>query len=236
MQRHFDLIETMVDIGAVLRYVRDHAIKAGVVRMSYHVVPQFEDPTSATTAVYAHGFSDEWLRLYDNQDFRETDPIPARVMDYGSLMTWRDAMTWKPNTPEQEAYFAKMEEFGLIHGFGLPLYGRNGRDGYASFDFERHVDEVPAPEVGLVRSLAQAGHQRISILVEWEGQRLQLSERETEVLSWVARGKSISSIATILSLSPDTVKTYSKRIYAKLEVTDRVGAVIKALRLGLVKV
>ena len=25
-------------------------------------------------------------------------------MDYGSLMTWRDAMSWKPNTPEQEAY------------------------------------------------------------------------------------------------------------------------------------
>lgn len=236
MQRHFDLLETMVDIGAVLRYVRDHAIEAGVVRMSYHVVPQFENPTSATTAVYAHGFSDEWLSLYDEPWFRDADPIPARVMDYGSLMTWGDAMMWQPNTPEQMAYIARMQEYGLVHGFGLPLYGRNGRDGYASFDFDRHVDEVPAQDVGLVRSLAQAGHQRISILVEWEGQRLQLSERETEVLNWVVRGKSVNSIATILSLSPDTVKTYSKRIYAKLEVSDRVGAVIKALRLGLVKV
>ena len=35
----------------------------------------------------------------------------------------------------------------------------------------------------------------------------------------------------ILDLSPDTVKTYSKRIYVKLDVTDRVGAVVKALRL-----
>jgi DNA-binding NarL/FixJ family response regulator len=32
------------------------------------------------------------------------------------------------------------------------------------------------------------------------------------------------------------VKTYSKRIYAKLEVTDRVGAVVKGLKLGLVKI
>ena len=32
------------------------------------------------------------------------------------------------------------------------------------------------------------------------------------------------------------VKTYSKRIYAKLDATDRVDAVVKALKLGLVNV
>ena len=63
-----------------------------------------------------------------------------------------------------------------------------------------------------------------------------LSERELEVLTWAARGKTTQAIATILDLSPDTVKTYSKRIYAKLDASERVGAVLKALRLGLVKV
>lgn len=236
MQRYFDTLETMVDIGAVLVYVRDLAIEAGAARMSYHVVPPFGNPTSRTAAIYAHGFSDEWFALYDQELFRAEDPIPDRVMEFGSLMTWQDAMIWKSNTPEQEAYFSQMEQHGLTHGFGLPLYGRNGRDAYASFDFLRHVDEVTPQSVGLVRSLAQAGHQRISILAEWKGEGPNLSEREIEVLSWVANGKSVSSIATSLDLSPDTVKTYSKRIYAKLNVTDRVGAVLKALRLGLIRV
>ena len=236
MQRHFDHIETLVDITAVLTYVRDHALEAGAVRMSYHVSQPFDNPTSATTVVYAHGFDPAWLSLYENREFRLTDPIPERVMQFGSLMTWQDAMGWKPNTPEQDAYFGLMRDHGLEHGFGLPLYGRNGRDGYASFDFGSHVDTFAPESVGLVRSLAQAGHQRISIIVEHKYEGPVLSERETEVLSWAARGKSASSIAAILDLSPDTVKTYSKRIYAKLDVSDRVGAVVKALRLGLVKI
>lgn len=236
MQRHFDHIETLVDIGNVLTYVRDLALEAGAVRMSYHVTPLFENQTSMTTVVYAHGFAPEWLDLYEKEEFRLTDPIPERVMEFGSLMTWLDAMDWKQNSQAQLSYFEWMRKFGLIHGFGLPLYGRNGRDAYAAFDFERHVDEVDQASVGLVRSLAQAGHQRISILVERKSTGPALSAREVEVLSWVARGKSLASIATILDLSPDTVKTYAKRIYAKLDATDRVGAVVKALKLGLVSV
>lgn len=236
MQLHFDTIETMVDISAVLTYVRDLALEAGAVRMSYHVAPLFQTQTAMTTVVYSHGFDPEWLELYDREEFRLTDPIPERVMEFGSLMTWLDAMGWKENTPAQTRYFERMREFGLVHGFGLPLYGRNGRDAYAAFDFEKHVDEVDPEAVGLVRSLAQAGHQRITILVERKTPGPVLSEREMEVLTWAARGKSHNSIATILGLSPDTVKTYSKRIYAKLDATDRVGAVVKALKLGLVNV
>ena len=134
MQRHFDHIETLVEISEVLTYVRDQAIKAGAARMSYHVTPAFNQQTSRTAAVYAHGFSDEWMALYAKEEFRLTDPIPGRVMEFGSLMTWQDAMSWQPNTPDQEAYFAKMKEYDLVHGFGIPLYGRNNRDAYASFE------------------------------------------------------------------------------------------------------
>ncbi len=235
MQRHFDRIETLVDIGTVLTYVRDLAVEAGVARMTYSITPLFGHPASSIVDVFSHGIDEGWLALWDDEEFRLSDPIPDRVMDFGALMTWQDAMGWRPNTPSDLSYFGLMRKFGLIHGFGLPLYGRNGRDGYASFDFLRHVDEVDPESVGLVRSLAQAAHQRISILVDRKYDGPTLSEREAEVLTWAARGKSTNSIATILDLSPDTVKTYSKRIYAKLEATDRVGAVIKALKLGLVK-
>ena len=174
--------------------------------------------------------------MCENEEFRQSDPIPDRVMEFGALMTWEDAIGWKENSPEQVLYLDCMRDFGLIHGFGIPLYGRNGRDAYAAFDFLCHVDEVDPDAVGVVRGLAQASHQRISIIVEHKYEGPTLSERETEVLTWTARGKSIRSIAMILDLSPDTVKTYLKRIYAKLDASDRVGAVVKALKLGLVNV
>ncbi|MFU7528881.1 helix-turn-helix transcriptional regulator [Qipengyuania sp. ASV99] len=236
MQWYFDQIDALHDIEAVLRFAREICVKQGVVRMSYHVTPPFDGPTSSTTVVYTEGFSAEWLEMYEQEEFRASDPIPRRVMQSGSMMSWADAIAAGPNTPENEAYFAAMRQFGLIHGIGVPLYGPRGRAAYASFDFDRPVPELSDDQLGTVRSVAQAGHQRICILIDESSDTPSLSEREIEVLTWAARGKSVGAIATILGLSPDTVKTYSKRIYAKLDVTDRVGAVVKALRLGLVRV
>lgn len=236
MQRFFDRIDALGDIGAVLQYARDVCAEQGVVRMSYHITPLFDEPTSKTTAVYADGFSREWLDCYDREDFRASDPIPSRVMKHGAMMTWQEAELAAPNSPANEAYFTAMREHGLVHGFGIPLFGPRGRDAYAAFDFDKPVTEVQADNLGTVRSVSQAGHQRVCVLLDQTQSVPQLSERELEVLAWTARGKSLTTIATILELSPDTVKTYLKRIYAKLEVSDRVGAVVKALRMGLVRI
>ena len=152
------------------------------------------------------------------------------------MLLWRDARMAAPNTPENAEYFAAMDEYGLVHGFGVPLFGPHGRDAYASFDFDRPVEEIDSTALGIVRSVPQAAHQRVCVLLESSKERPDLSEREIEVLGWMAQGKSHTVIADILDLSPDTVKTYSKRIYAKLEASDRVGAVVKALKFGLLKV
>ncbi len=236
MQRQFDIIDSFNDVGALLRNARERCLSQGIIRMSYHVTPAFDDPVSKTTTVYAAGFSEKWLDQYLQREFRAADPIPKRVLQHGSMMTWADAMTAAPNTPENEAYFEAMREEGLIHGFGIPLFGPNGRDGYAGIDFGFPISEVQPQLLGTVRTLAQAEHQRVCVLLAPLEAAPALSDREVEVLTWTARGKSVATIATILELSPDTVKTYSKRIYAKLDVTDRVGAVVKALQMGLVRV
>ncbi|GIV63953.1 MAG: LuxR family transcriptional regulator [Bellilinea sp.] len=66
-----------------------------------------------------------------------------------------------------------------------------------------------------------------SILIE------PLTEREVEVLRWLAQGLSNAEIAEKLYLSVGTVKTHVKHIYGKLGVDDRVKAAGKARELGL---
>ena len=61
-------------------------------------------------------------------------------------------------------------------------------------------------------------------------QKLLVTEREAEVLLWIARGKSNRDIAEILDLSPRTVNKHLEQIYAKLGVENRTSAAALAVR------
>jgi DNA-binding response OmpR family regulator/DNA-binding CsgD family transcriptional regulator len=60
--------------------------------------------------------------------------------------------------------------------------------------------------------------------------RLALTQREAEVLFWIARGKSNRDIAEILDLSPRTVNKHLEQVYAKLGVENRASAAALAVR------
>lgn len=54
-----------------------------------------------------------------------------------------------------------------------------------------------------------------------------LSARESEILAWVALGKTNPEIGSILGISTFTVKNHVQRILKKLDVTNRTQAVGK---------
>ena len=60
--------------------------------------------------------------------------------------------------------------------------------------------------------------------------KLTLTQREAEVLLWVARGKSNRDIAEILTSRPRTVNKHLEQIYAKLGVENRASAAALAMR------
>lgn len=61
----------------------------------------------------------------------------------------------------------------------------------------------------------------------------QLTERETEVLTLIARGLRNAEVAETLGLAPTTVASYIKSVYRKLGISSRAEASWHATRLGL---
>lgn len=64
----------------------------------------------------------------------------------------------------------------------------------------------------------------------------QLSKRELEVLSLVAKGLSNKEIASALNLVEGTVKVHLTSILSKLQVSDRTQAILAAIKRGIINV
>ncbi len=65
------------------------------------------------------------------------------------------------------------------------------------------------------------------------GPRVQLTDRENDVLLRVAKGFTLPEIGQQLNLSRHTIADYVKQIYRKLNVSSRAEAALEAQRLGL---
>ena len=63
---------------------------------------------------------------------------------------------------------------------------------------------------------------------------LGLTDRECEILAWLASGQSNKELARTLGISPNTVKTHVARVYEKLDVQKRVAAIEKARMLAII--
>lgn len=63
-----------------------------------------------------------------------------------------------------------------------------------------------------------------------------LTERERNVLFYLAQGYKNNEIGKALNISVHTVKAHLETIYEKLGVVNRVQAVIKALQLNCIEV
>jgi DNA-binding NarL/FixJ family response regulator len=64
---------------------------------------------------------------------------------------------------------------------------------------------------------------------------LGVSDRELEVLSLLAAGRSNKEIAQRLEVSPNTVKTHIANLFEKLGVNRRTEAILKARELGVIR-
>jgi DNA-binding NarL/FixJ family response regulator len=62
--------------------------------------------------------------------------------------------------------------------------------------------------------------------LDWPGQREGLTDRESEILALITQGKSNADVARLTYLSPNTVKSYIRVIYRKIEVASRTQAVL----------
>ena len=80
----------------------------------------------------------------------------------------------------------------------------------------------------LLRPFLVALHERFDSDIPEQAHADGLTNREREILGWVARGKTNQEIAALLIVSPHTVRKHLEHVYEKLCVNSRTAAVARA--------
>ena len=224
--------ETLPDTLSAL----EEALKSlGVKAATYFMTAPFHSQVSNTSAVFHFGFPESAMSEWLESNAFANDPVPDFVAKAGEVMTWEEVIA-KVKIPKPQRHFIKLLfSHGLRGSIVVPLFGPNRRDSVAVCMFDVPVKNKHDALIGEIVITLRRAHYKICLLVIRDhARKIKLSKRESEVLHWMARGKSNPDIATILGISAETVDTYVRRLYPKLGVHDRVTAVAEGIARGLV--
>lgn len=221
------------DLGALWDSLAGFAEEKGFHAIAYYLLhTQSHLPTIMPLT---RGFPDNLREAYAAFDLERLDVVPRATLAAGRPVSWLQVWRTATLTPAERELFDALMANGMDEGYSLPCYGPNGRHAVVSIGMMTAATDRSRAALDLIHYVAQAVHLRIcAFFTRQPAMEARLSNREKEILDWVARGKSNGVIAEILGIAPGTVDTYVRRIYEKLDVSDRTSAAVKGVGLGLI--
>jgi DNA-binding CsgD family transcriptional regulator len=236
MEKAFADIVKANSVAQAIDFARFRVEELGAVQGTFHVGAPNVSQTGPQTYVAHFGKSDDWIEGYLDPVIRQHDPIPNFVMRLGVSIDICDAIKKISMTAKEaecvDRFYGDVKERTVA----IPAYGPFDFDNFSTITLDHPIDSRDDALVRTLVGIVELLNRRVGQLLKIDTALANdLSARELEVLNWIGQSKSNGDIATILSISPSTVDTYIRRVFAKLEVNDRISAAIKGVQLGLIR-
>jgi DNA-binding CsgD family transcriptional regulator len=182
-------------------------------------------------------FPKNWDRLWHR--YCRMDPYYHACFNTSYVVDWQKVRAESKLCPVQQEACHYLEDIGMNQGITVPIHHHGG--GFTAVSAICSTSEADWPVLfrqvsELVFVTAHRFQNKYYGLYTSEHGEIQgglLSARESEVIRWVAYGKTVPEIATILKRSPETIKYHVKNAYNKLGARNRGHAISQAAKLGL---
>jgi LuxR family transcriptional regulator, quorum-sensing system regulator CciR len=207
----------------------------GIGRLGYHHLPPPGAPDAQFLRIENEGFGEALLAQY-LKGRQSGVAVLAGLATRSVEPVYLDEVAASPGiTKGERAHLAGYLAAGVTNGLVLSVFGPNGRSGLFALELPPATPRLAPDALQVLRWALQSMHLRYcALLIPTIAAPPNLSDREAQVLCWVARGKSNASIGTILGISAHTVDAHLRRIYLKLGVVDRISAALRGLGSGLI--
>jgi len=190
-------------------------------------------PTNPTKSIQLNNYPNEWNSLYQREHYFDADPVVAHCERCVLPIIW-DEKTFSV-VPD---LWLHAKSHGLNFGWSQSVHDFQGV--FSMLSLVRSTGPVSPEE--LYEKAAQVlwiCHAMHAVAAKKAAEKpvshlpSKLTSRETEILQWSALGKTASDIATILCLSERTVGFHISSAMKKLGVSNKIAAVMYAVKAGL---
>ena len=196
--------------GAIKDLVLEMIEPLGFRNFAYHLI-QTPDVENVGTkhALGITSYPEEWSRHYVAAGYVNDDPVIAKVYEETAPFIWSDSLVPEDLSKKQRKLLDDAHGMGITNGLTIPLLSRNGETASLSLIPQNiSLDRMRSDEtINLVHLMGEYLHRRASRIVIEESltgsskrRKSLLSPRESEALTWVARGKSTWDISKILDI------------------------------------
>lgn len=177
------------------------------------------------------GWPVEWLEHYLASEHFSQDPCASRSRLVGQPFIWRDLMS-NEMTTGQLRVMGEAAEFGLRDGLCVPVHEPRRAPSVVTAAGER-IELLPE-DVPILETVCVHAYRALRRLNGGGGQspQINLTDREREVLTWIAAGKAAEDVACILGISRFTVERHLSNVRDKCDAVNTIQAAMEAVRRG----
>lgn len=194
--------------------------------------------SGSTEPVVLTTYPENWVQQYVECGYQAVDPVVRTGLASFLPFSWAEI---KPSMKRQREMLEEGRCAGLISGMSVPIHGVAAEMALISLSSEMSTNEFGRFlnfHAHSLHVLALHFHACVADITS-RGvvlPHVHLTKRETEVLTWVAHGKTTWEVSEILRLSEATIVFHVENAKTKLGVSTRSYAVAMALRLGLITI
>jgi len=227
-----DEIETTTTPDALLAAFKQSVSQFGFMHAG---IGQLINPALAKEPLSQYAVSD-FPEAFTKPWFDEKLIIHDPITRYASKA--RNVFTWEEAKEHSGKYGQKMlrdaQELDLMNGLGIPVVIPKMPVGLITMSHPNpDFSSEELLKIELLSIHAYSRFLKISHILP-SREKLALTDRETEVLHYVAAGRTNWEIGMILKISEETVRVHTKNIMRKLNAANRAHSVTIAINDGAI--
>jgi len=181
--------------------------------------------------ILLNGWPEGFSKLYIGKNYYPDDPVAALCRRSVDPFEWSEARYDAERWPRAAEVMNSAADFGLKEGFIVPVVRGNGFQACVTMAGENpDFDPLAKRAIHLISLYAHAKAVALLGVYGRKPSSAILTDRERDVMAWIAMGKSSWDISVILGISERTVNWFIARAIRKLDAANRTQAVVNAIR------